>query len=66
MTFVLELTKSPHSSATNNRGLRRQCGILEDSDFGIVSKANPELFKNYIEELEEKNIENMEFSKFHY
>ena len=38
MTFVLELTKSPHSSVKIERGLRSKLNLLHDSDFGIVEK----------------------------
>lgn len=35
--FAFELMKNQPLSATN-RGLRRNSGILEDSDFGIINK----------------------------
>ena len=38
MMYELKLMKSLPSNVPIKRGLRRNCGILEDSDFGIGNK----------------------------
>ena len=54
MTFELELMKSQLSSA-NKRGLRRQCGILEDSDFGITSKKEIKEMAEFVKNNNKRN-----------
>ena len=61
MTFVLELTKSPHSSVKIERGLRSKLNLLHDSDFGIVNKKEI----NTMVEFVKKNNNNTKFKEYY-
>ena len=55
--FELELMKSQLSNV-NKRGLRRQCGILEDSDFGITSKKEIKEMAEFVKNNNKRNNNN--------